>query len=604
MLTATGDGALQLRAPCCKKAHYDMANRTLLMQADGCGAISRFSVAGKYQVLVPDSFYAAWSLNGAPFSPLADKTVTMHGHLQTVQSMDSGVELECETFLPDGESDVCQRYTLRNRTQRPVVFSLMFGMLLQMGEIAASDGSAAYEAVHTVPRADGFVNFAGPTGGLTILCGAELTLREVQDVGVHYGCEAVVPPMAAREVPLLYTMRENAALADVGKAYAQARAYSAWLSGLAAGTPEQRAQFISCLNCGVSSFKTVGEFQGFFAGVHYAVPARTYYRDSYFTAVAVLPYQPQLVRAQLLTLASGIGDNGRCPSAVCADGAQFWPNHVDAPLFFVILLADYVDATGDSGLLSEVVHGKAMREWAELIARASMAQADENGLLCRIPGHRHDWADNVFREGYVTYIEALYCKMLRCSAKLLPENAAYAAALEKAQDGIERLLWLPDSGWYADYRSDTFLERHLAIDTVLLAWFDLVPPARAKSMLTQMERWLESRSNTRQPFGTWGTLCCWPPYRNKAHLVEKSSYDYVYHNGSDWPYWSCVYALAKTKYGLSAAEAGTRWFLTGLAQEFCTPVEYYNPITGRGSMLQGWSAMGAPAVAAIIKQEE
>jgi hypothetical protein len=94
-------------------------------------------------------------------------------------------------------------------------------------------------------------------------------------------------------------------------------------------------------------------------------------------------------------------------------------------------------------------------------------------------------------------------------------------------------------------------------------------------------------------------MCCWPAYRRKDHLVEKSAYEYVYHNGSDWPFWSSVYALAKTEYGMDGTYPATRWYSYSLEQGWYTPVEYYNPITGRGSLLQGWSAMGLPALKAL-----
>jgi glycogen debranching enzyme len=114
-----------------------------------------------------------------------------------------------------------------------------------------------------------------------------------------------------------------------------------------------------------------------------------------------------------------------------------------------------------------------------------------------------------------------------------------------------------------------------------------------------MENLLETKHNSAQPFGDWGVMCCWPAYKHKEHLVEKSSYDYVYHNGSDWPFWSSVYALAKIKFGLDGAYPAMRWFSYGLEQHWYTPVEYYNPLTGRGSPLQGWASMGVLALEAI-----
>jgi hypothetical protein len=81
--------------------------------------------------------------------------------------------------------------------------------------------------------------------------------------------------------------------------------------------------------------------------------------------------------------------------------------------------------------------------------------------------------------------------------------------------------------------------------------------------------------------------------------VEKSSYDYVYHNGSDWPFWSSVYAITKTQHAMDGEYPATRWFDIGLQQGNYTPVEYFNPLTGSGGLLQAWSAMGTLALSAL-----
>ncbi|SDN18903.1 hypothetical protein SAMN04487897_10272 [Paenibacillus sp. yr247] len=40
----------------------------------------------------------------------------------------------------------------------------------------------------------------------------------------------------------------------------------------------------------------------------------------------------------------------------------------------------------------------------------------------------------------------------------------------------------------------------------------------------------------------------------------------------------------------------TRWFQVSLENGWLTPVEYYGPVYGEGSNLQGWSAMPAAAM--------
>src|SRR5262249_57906020 len=64
-----------------------------------------------------------------------------------------------------------------------------------------------------------------------------------------------------------------------------------------------------------------GRFAGLAAGINYSAPARTYYRDGYWTAQALLPIEPAIVRAQIDLLAYGIQTDGEAPSAVLTTGA-------------------------------------------------------------------------------------------------------------------------------------------------------------------------------------------------------------------------------------------------------------------------------------------
>jgi glycogen debranching enzyme len=381
----------------------------------------------------------------------------------------------------------------------------------------------------------------------------------------------------------------------------EAEQYEKWLSDTARGkTALHKAEAASCLNCTISNYKTADGFLGFFAGVHYQSPARTYYRDSFFTVLPLIKYRPVWVRHQLVTLAGGIGEDGSCPSAVKSKGV-FWPNHLDSPMYFILLLHAYVELTGDDAFLDKRAGERTMIDWALFLADTLLSRTDASGLIYRKPGNRHDWADNVFREGYVCYEQALFCQSMRSMGKLLKridqnQSALYTKKGAAIAQAIESTLWLEDKGWYANYRSLDHLEDNLSIDTALLAWFGIARQDRARRMLSNMESLLETRNNAAQPFHDWGVMCCWPAYKYAHHLVEKSSYPYVYHNGSDWPFWSCVYALAKRRYGMDHDYPATRWFEYGLEKGWCTPVEYHNPVTGRGSLLQGWSAMGALAL--------
>ena len=247
----------------------------------------------------------------------------------------------------------------------------------------------------------------------------------------------------------------------------------------------------------------------------------------------------------------------------------------------------YVSRTGDESLLNEPdIRGALVR-----VLDAAAAHLDENGLLPRLPAMRHDWADNVFREGYVTYIECLAYGALALCGRLLPDAARYAGAAERLRAGINRLLWNDDLGWYVNFHAEEETEQNLSLDTVFAVLFGIAPEERAKRMLANMERLLETQNS--DYYGDIGVLCVYPPYRNAERLVEKSAYPLRYHNGAEWPYLSALYAFAKKLAGMDYAYPLRRWYEYGLERGFATPIEYFSPPYPPGGMLQAWSAFAA-----------
>ncbi len=614
MIRAGDDAALYFEGQLWQTALYDLGNTRVLAQADGCGAISRYAVVDRYNVFVPDSFYVTCSWADRPADSHCPKEVRMLGRTQSIRLEERGAALGVDTFLDDQSEVVYQQACWRNAGETALECRLDFGVLLHAREMAARAGELPHE--HVICRAcPGGMAFEVSQGVRVYLaCSEPLELREIEGAGIHLSVRLQALPREEACLRLAWLWREGeadgAACAALMRGFEVARLeadrYAQWLTQTACGESVlERAESAACRNCAISNYKKAGDpeaggFAGFFAGVHYQSPARTYYRDSFYTALPLLRDRPEWIKGQLRALVGGIGEDGTCPSAVKSQGV-FWPDHLDSPAYFVLLLHAYVGIAGDEAFLRERVRGRSMLEWALLLVDAMRARADASGLLYRRAGNRHDWADNVYREGYVCYEQALYCQALRslgallacCSDARAGEYLRGAAAVAEA---IERELWLEDKGWYANYRSADCLEDNLSVDTVLLAWFGIARPERARRLLENMEALLETRNNPAQPFGDWGVMCCWPRYRYPRHLVEKSNYPYVYHNGSEWPFWSGVYALAKREAGLEWRYAATRWFAYGLEQGWCTPVEYHNPATGRGSLLQGWSAMGALAL--------
>jgi hypothetical protein len=353
-----------------------------------------------------------------------------------------------------------------------------------------------------------------------------------------------------------------------------------------------------------------GAFAGLAAGPAYSAPARSYYRDGYWTLPMLLQVRPAAARAWVDALAAGVRPDGEAPSAVLTGGpeqvrrfaavagpahvrpGEWWSDHFDSPLYFVLAVAEVAAATGDE---------TAIEAWWEKLTAvferyAALAEAGE-GLPPK-PRHDRDWADNVFRSGAVAYDLGLWVGAADAMARMAegrePRLAARArAAGAAARAGLER-LWRPE-GWYADYLAiDGGREDHLALDTLTLLRFDAVTAARARGVLDAVHARLEA---------PWGVRCVDGPYRRRADLRAKSAFAGRYHNGGDWPWLDGLYASERLRRGLPGWEHGlTAWWRTGLARGWTSPVEHHSPAFGRGSLLQAWSSL--PAAAALRHAEE
>jgi Glycosyl-hydrolase family 116, catalytic region len=392
--------------------------------------------------------------------------------------------------------------------------------------------------------------------------------------------------------------------------------------------PILRGMVMQGVHAALSSIRAdeAGRFAGLAAGLAYSAPARTYYRDGYWTLQSLLSLAPEAVRSQVELLAEGLQTDGEAPSGVIVTGPvqsaawerlrqlsarsasvnrrpkDWWSDHFDSPLFFVLTLADYVRATGDYELVK--AHWPLVRAVFE---RYRGFDADGCGLPLK-PRHDRDWADNVYREGAVAYDLGLWVGVLDAIAELGalsdPDLAKAARALAvKARTSLEAALWRPQ-GWYADYAApDGFVEDHLALDSLTLLRYGAAPAGRASSVLAAAGRTLESRGNPAQGWGDWGMLCAFPPFKRRADIRAKSAFAFRYHNGADWPWLDGLYAGELLRRGLPGWRYPlTRWWEVCLHQGWAGAVEYFSPPFGRGSLLQGWSSL--PAAVALAHQDQ
>jgi hypothetical protein len=400
---------------------------------------------------------------------------------------------------------------------------------------------------------------------------------------------------------------------------AEAEGYVQSCDRMPGADPILRSMVVHGVHAALSSVRRdeQGGFAGLAAGQAYSSPARTYFRDGYWTLQPLLTLAPDIVREQIRLLARGVQPDGEAPSGVILSGPaqsaawrvfrdnperykehhlrpeDWWSDHFDSPLFFVLALGDYVRETGDLAELD--------RHWPVVTAiiERYFRLAGPDGLPLK-PRNDRDWADNVFREGLVSYDLGLWVGALDVVAKHGGKHdpglaGRAAAARDQARQAIDPLLWIDKYQGYADYRTpDGSVEDHVVIDSLTLARYDAIPPERAERLLRTMAEVLEARHNASQPYGDWGVLCAFPPYKRVRDIRAKTAFAYRYHNGSDWPYWDGVYAEERLRRGMGGARyALTRWWEYCLDNGWAGPVEYFSPPFGRGSLLQGWSGMPA-----------
>lgn len=619
-------GKLTVTVPFREKVCYDAGNNRITAQFDGRGGISRYAVMNKFSVF--SAFYSMYEIDGRAVGWDTGKRVVMLGREQVISFSVPEADITVSCFLDGGSNAVFTEIAVsakRALTFRNVInFGIDFASYLQqllanrlsVGNLLRVAGGAIRNRAPRVTASgkacvvrndvmgDFYLDYA-------LSEGAELLEKERN----FYNQFAFGGKVAAGERKVFrYVISAGtrsdftytdvaAALERFDDARAECRAYPASF-----GCPEglddfHRAYYNSLINCILSNYKQLGEFKGFLAGIVYQFPARTYYRDSYWTVLPLMDLRPDLVRDQILTLCRGINARtGECPSAVKFNFRNYWGNHYDSPSFFAIMVYDYVAHTGDFSVLDEKAGGKTVLKAARLVMDRLSAETDETGLLVKGGKYnRRDWCDNVFRSGYVTYDEGLYARALYALSELLRgrDDAAadrYAAMFAKVKASINRLLWDEDKGWFVNYRDGEFTEDNLSVDTVVVPLFGLTDEGRAKRMLSAMERLLESRSNTEQQAGDFGVLSVWPFYKRLTDTVQKSTLPYYYHNGGDWPYLSAMYAYAKLMYGMDAEYPLTRWFEFNLARGNYTPVEFFSPVHPDGSLLQAWSGAGALAL--------
>ncbi|MDR2266423.1 MAG: hypothetical protein LBE09_02395 [Christensenellaceae bacterium] len=621
-------GSIIKFAPFAERIKYATGNNRATAEFDGTGAISKYAVMNKYSVF--SSFFALFSIDGKAYDWSGEKEVKMIGRMQTTKFSIADVQLESKQFLDENDNAIYVEFLVESDSDFKFEATMNFGIdflsylehlpagRLNMRNFMRLIGGVLkkkkrkHEKIETVDCIRGDV-----TGDFYLDVASNVDICPLESERGFYNQFSIGGdvPRGTRRVfryVLSAGTRGDFTFVDVAKLLPQfeqkLQKAEEYIEFLVSSTPKKcnddeklKSFYVSLLNCALCNYKELGEFKGFLAGLVYQFPARTYFRDGYWTTLAVLPVKPELVRNEILTLSRGVNKNtGDCASAVKFNFKSHWGQHYDSPSFLSLMTYDYIAASRDYSILDERVGGITVLDLVEKVINRLREKTDKTGLLVKDGKYnRRDWCDNVFRTGYVTYDCVLYARALYALSEffrvkgLKDKSAHYANLYEKVKSAINEILWDDDKGWFVNYKSDDFIEGNLSIDTIIVALFEICDKQRAKRMLVNAERLLESKNNNNQCAGDFGTLCVFPFYSDARATVQKSSLPYFYHNGADWPYWSCIYAYAKYIYGMNGDYPLTRWFESALERGTYTPTEFYSPFHPEGSLLQAWSATGA-----------
>lgn len=561
---------------------YHVSNERISVIFNGKGAVVGYALANEKDLM--NGSISLFRKN-APVDICSEKTVRMIGRCQTITVHLENADLKIEHFLDAKVNGVFASYELLSNDAEDSV-TVSFGLDMPLTNVKCNE-EREIAGENFYFGANGKVRFVPQNSAIYFTVEAGRKLTTFLSMGNSAVCAL---PILSEFEKYEKSMRDEIETVHIPEGLSE----------------EQKALFLSAYFCSLQNYKCLGEYKAFMAGHHYLLPMRSYYRDSYYTVLPMYRERSELVKNQIITLARGINENGDCPSAVKSDFSEWWGNHYDSPSLFVMMLYDYVKYTGEREFIKQSVNGETVLRKAENAVNKLSSYADETALIYKEgPYNQRDWADEVNRNGYVTYDEVLYARALFCLSKLFAlsddnlKADEYMRQFEKVKKAINDVLWDDELGYYVNFKEKDFTEKNLSVDTCFAALFGIADDEKALRMLKNMENILETKNNKEQKAGDYGVMCVYPFYSRADEARNKSAQPYYYHNGGNWPYLSAMYAAAKRKYNMEYRYALESWFDYNVKRGNYTPVEFFAPPHKDGSLLQAWSS-----AAAFVMDEE
>ena len=449
------DGKIIVKSKFYEQAFFNVSNTKLSAVFDGMGCVPFYALGDRKSFI--NRMKIAVHYNGKPTNFCMPKRVEMIGRKQTVTvDMPDGNKFEIKSFLDKSINAVFLSYSLLGNADGVLDIALSGATInarVENKAVVTDEVSFAFDA----PFNYQVENYA-----------VYLTLdKNIRTVKACLICGEGLQNV--NEYLNNFEFYEKACDDEISNVK------------IPAGLNErEKAMFLSCYFCALENYKEKGDFKAFMAGHAYLLPMRTYFRDSYYTVLPMYNGKVDLVRNQIITLASGISSDGNCPSAVKSDYSAYWGNHFDSPSFLAIMLYDYVKFTKDYDILSYSVNGRSIIDCAVSVIEKLSDFADETGLLYKSGKfNKRDWADEVNRYGYVTYDEILFARALFALSKLFiyvdnkQKSEEYYNKYVKVKDAINAVLWDDDLGYYVNFKNEDYTENNLSIDTVLAVLFGI-----------------------------------------------------------------------------------------------------------------------------------
>lgn len=574
------DGAIVLTGKAYEKAIYDTATSFSSVAFDGLGGVSKYYVYNDDDYSGPDGICTLIMLDGKKLDTYDDKTVTMIGRTQTINLTDGDTKVVIRMAVNKEINGVFEEITIKSPA-KDVELAIVYG------DGASKIDGYPYGTTHKAEKFAMSCTIPGQMLSENDMFWAKTTMENELTVKVFYSYGKALED--SESVLTDFDKYMKAAFDEIAEIKIPA----------AASTEYLKAFYLSCYFCVYVNFKEIGDFGGFGAGCNYLNIVRTYFRDSYWTVLPMYRDHPELVRREITTLARGIVD-GSCPSAVKYDYSSHWGDHYDSPSFFINMIHDYIASTGDKTVLTATANGKTVYALALEVMNRFSKYADETGLIYKEgPYNMRDWADEVDRNGYVTYNEALYCHALFSLGEICTVmgdtalSEKYLAESERVKKAINEILWDEEKGYYINYKYGDFVEDNLSVDTITAVIYNICTKEQGRRILENMKAILETRNNHDQKAGDFGVMSVYPFYKGLNLARNKSAQEYFYHNGGNWPYLSAMYAYALKQYGMEYEYALTSWFEYNIKRGNYTPIEYFSPCRPDGSLLQAWSGDGA-----------